>query len=716
MNLKDSYLHGTDSQALIRALKWENGVLKYQEASESQPWKEITGFTSGNYLPLSGGVMSGHIVLPTNIYISNGSTADGFGMLFWNGTDTVLGSTHGNTIIRNSSGALKHRVGLNTANDYDILDSGNSSVSLAGQTLSVKINGTTQSLTNTWRGIQDNLISTSTTDSLSAKQGKILNDKFNNYLPLIGGTVTGATTFEQAINADILGNATSANRLSNPVNIAISGAITGNANFDGSGNITIATAVSHSHSYVNTIGTSGNTLTWSINGTAQTAITIPYATTAGSVDWGSIDNKPTEFTATAHDHSRLLATDSRAIKPNGTSIHNVAAIKPYFVQNSNFTIIGRFDNTGAYSDALVLDTYADQTGGKPNIILFNKGNGDIYHGIASDWNDSSWEYLYKILDTKNTYIANDKLYLNGVELGVLELSQLTVSGQANFSSGINGNLNGNASTATLLQNPRTITIGSQSYTFNGGSDLTFTLANIGATVSNTWTDGTTAGPTISTTVNGVTGTATIPAASSSASGIVTIGAQTFAGNKTFIGPLTASNTAYGAITVVRNGSTDAAAIKFANGTNGTTDLGSLGINTANAKFKRYNAGATQSWDILDSSDTEVTGNDGGDTWGSSITVKINGVSKTLTIPSAPTTITGNAGTATTLQTARNLWGNSFNGSADINGTLDPGASSTSTVGTVAHPFASAVVGSFVKIGGCTEQWDATNKCLKFIFD
>ncbi len=45
--------------------------------------------------------------------------------------------------------------------------------------------------TNTWRGIQDNLTSSSTTDSLSAKQGKALNDKFVNYLPLAGGIVKG---------------------------------------------------------------------------------------------------------------------------------------------------------------------------------------------------------------------------------------------------------------------------------------------------------------------------------------------------------------------------------------------------------------------------------------------------------------------------------------------------------------------------------------------
>ena len=41
MNLKDSYLHGTDQTALIRALKWDEGVLKYQSASTSTDWISI---------------------------------------------------------------------------------------------------------------------------------------------------------------------------------------------------------------------------------------------------------------------------------------------------------------------------------------------------------------------------------------------------------------------------------------------------------------------------------------------------------------------------------------------------------------------------------------------------------------------------------------------------------------------------------------------------
>lgn len=54
---------------------------------------------------------------------------------------------------------------------------------------------------NSWRGIQNNLTSTSTTDSLSAAQGKVLNDKFASYVP-ISRTVNG-----KALSANISLNA-----------------------------------------------------------------------------------------------------------------------------------------------------------------------------------------------------------------------------------------------------------------------------------------------------------------------------------------------------------------------------------------------------------------------------------------------------------------------------------------------------------------------------
>lgn len=116
------------------------------------------------------------------------------------------------------------------------------------------------------------------------------------------------------------------------------------------------------------------------------------------------------------------------------------------------------------------------------------------------------------------------------------LKDLIVMGPARFLDKLYGNLEGNATTADQWKTARTFTIGSKGWKVSGDNDVTWTHEEIGAIVSNTWTGGTTAGPTLSTTVNGVTGGAVaIPSASSSASGIVTVGDQSFRGMKTFYG-------------------------------------------------------------------------------------------------------------------------------------------------------------------------------------
>ena len=79
------------------------------------------------------------------------------------------------------------------------------------------------------------------------------------------------------------------------------------------------------------------------------------------------------------------------------------------------------------------------------------------------------------------------------------------------------------------------------------------------TVSNAWTDGTTAGPTLSTTVNGITGTAVaIPTATVSASGAVTTGDQTWAGVKhhqdgVTVGARTAWNKGAAGVAILKEG-------------------------------------------------------------------------------------------------------------------------------------------------------------------
>ena len=63
---------------------------------------------------------------------------------------------------------------------YTLTKNENNEIVLTGSDGS--ITSVTDSDTNTWRGIQNNLTSDSTTDSLSAAQGKVLDTKINNIL------------------------------------------------------------------------------------------------------------------------------------------------------------------------------------------------------------------------------------------------------------------------------------------------------------------------------------------------------------------------------------------------------------------------------------------------------------------------------------------------------------------------------------------------------
>lgn len=152
-----------------------------------------------NYLPLSGGTISNASF--GKFIIERSGSANMAAIGFKNSLGT-LGYFAVNTV----NGSFV-RYKADTSAFYTILDSANSSVSLSGSTLTVKINGTEKSLANTWRGIQDNLTSsTNTTESLSAKQGYLLANgsaRDNTKLPLSGGTMSN-TNVVTNLNADLL--------------------------------------------------------------------------------------------------------------------------------------------------------------------------------------------------------------------------------------------------------------------------------------------------------------------------------------------------------------------------------------------------------------------------------------------------------------------------------------------------------------------------------
>lgn len=93
------------------------------------------------------------------------------------------------------------------------------------QTYYLRGDGTWAVPANTWRGIQDNLTSSSTTDSLSANQGKVLKG-------LIDGKAASSHTHNYAGSSSAGGAATSANKVNAALTINLNG--TSQGAWDGS--------------------------------------------------------------------------------------------------------------------------------------------------------------------------------------------------------------------------------------------------------------------------------------------------------------------------------------------------------------------------------------------------------------------------------------------------------------------------------------------------
>ncbi len=190
--------------------------------------------------------------------------------------------------------------------------------------------------TNTWRPIQDNLTSPSTTDSLSANQGKVLKDLIDgkassnhshSYLPLSGGTLSGRLTANGRIYATSIGGGWISGMTPTNATLGIS-----TQNSNGSYHPIIACKTYNSHVWnlgtiTDTVGFYGfkkgrteNGTDWSFainvtNGAVSSTggITAPSFTgylngnakTATNVAWSGIIGRPSTFTPSSHTHNTI---------------------------------------------------------------------------------------------------------------------------------------------------------------------------------------------------------------------------------------------------------------------------------------------------------------------------------------------------------------------------------------------------------------------------
>lgn len=293
----------------------------------------------------------------------------------------VKSTTTGTTANRDynvqvkSDGTMKVNVPW-TDTDTNTTYSAGTGLQLSGTTFSTKLNstaslgtiGTTSKLyavgvdangklcvnvpwtdtdTNTWRGIQDNLTSTSTTDSLSAKQGKELKALVDGKLSTSGGTVSGM------INAN--GNITISN--SNPhIGFTSNGATaylqTYNDNdglgekvgfgygwsnslkLDSTGNIyEKGTSLenkyapkSHTHSYstTDTKNTAGSTNTTSkiylVGATSQAANPQTYSNSSCYASGGYLYSNSTKVSVEGHTHSYASSSHTHTSFSNDITV------------------------------------------------------------------------------------------------------------------------------------------------------------------------------------------------------------------------------------------------------------------------------------------------------------------------------------------------------------------------------------------------------------
>jgi len=160
-------------------------------------------------------------------------------------------------------------------------------------------------------------------------------------------TVASGTTFYHDVTAPtfigaLQGNADTASALETARNISISGAVTGNADFDGSGDITITTSVNHNHDadYVNV---TGDTMTGNLN--FSDSVKTVFGT----------DN---DFTIQHNDTHAFLDNDKGAI-----FIRN-------FADDSDI-ILSSDDGSGSTTQYLRID------GSEGSVILYHYGSAKL---------------------------------------------------------------------------------------------------------------------------------------------------------------------------------------------------------------------------------------------------------------------------------------------------------------------------------------------------
>ena len=332
--------------------------------------------------------------------------------------------------------------------------------------------------TNTWRGVQDNLTSTATDQSLSANQGKVLKG-------LIDGKAASSHTHSSltGTTSSTIAPSTGTGVVRYDYNVSSANAGTLPCSNNANGILTMNT---HSGNYYSQLGFSsnGNLYYRAFNGAALDTTTA----------WKQVAFTNSSITGNAATATKLqTARTINGVSFDGTSNITVA-------DNTKLPLAGG-TMTGAINSSVSAGTYLAGNQGKALVnstaaagafTTLIKGNSTNGYFTLTSYQQGLFAYY----TAKSTVDAGTNAVTKTVKL-------IDEAGNTSFPGTVTANaFSGNASTATKLQTARTINdtsfdgsgnittvnwgtartikIGNTAKSVNGSANVTWTLSEIGA--------------------------------------------------------------------------------------------------------------------------------------------------------------------------------------------------------------------------------------------
>ena len=305
----------------------------------------------------------------------------------------------GDYIICKTAGTSANNAHWDVINGENQVENKSASLAAAGSSATIAtVDGTNLTVTtpSTWTGVAKTGTVTSVT--LSATSPIVIDNS-------AAITTSGSRTFSHATSGVTAGTYKS-------VTVNATGHVTGGTNPTTVAGYGITDAVT-------SIGTSGNTLTWAKAGTAQTAITIPYATNADTVDskhasdFELVTNKITSLSSSATDTqypSAKLVYDQLSKKSDFITGAWCAGTGAYWGKIFEYAYSGTstVDNTATF----LLTEYGTNSKGYSALLMIDvRGNSKTsISNIKANWIYRTSNTIQNVVKVTH-YYENNTFYI-----------------------------------------------------------------------------------------------------------------------------------------------------------------------------------------------------------------------------------------------------------------------------------------------------------------